>query len=135
MKMLVFRDADVLRGKCPVHLGGGIDGVGHRPETRQQTVAQALHQDAAMARQYLGGDDTDKVCPSANGGGFVLSHEPHRFHEVDQQDDGLLPDKSNACVRERRMLGPSALLVAFVHRVLDHGDPASRSGVAIFGGM
>ena len=51
--MLVFGHADVLRGKCPVHLGGGIDGVRHRLETRQQAVAQALHQDTAIARQYL----------------------------------------------------------------------------------
>ena len=89
--MLIFRDAGVLRGKCPVHLGGSIDGVGHRLEPHHQPIAKALHQDAAITRQYLGGDDTDEICPSANGGGFVLPHEPHRFHKVDQQHDGLLP--------------------------------------------
>ena len=63
VEMLIFRDADVLRGKCPVHLGGGIDGVGHRLETRHQAVAEALHQDAAIARQYLGSDDADESLP------------------------------------------------------------------------
>ena len=33
MKMLIFRDAGVLHVKCPVHLSGGIDGVGYRLET------------------------------------------------------------------------------------------------------
>ena len=111
MKMLIFRDAGVLRVKCPVHLGGGIDGVGHRLETRQQAVAQAFHQDAAMARQYLGSDDTDKVCPSANGGGFVLLHEPHQFHEIDQQHDGLLSHECDARAPNIKSLGPRGLLL------------------------
>ena len=110
--MLIFGHAGVLRGKCPVHLGGGINGFGHRLETRQQAVAEALHQDAAMARQYLGGDDTDEVCPSANGEGFVLSHEPHRFHEVDQQYDGLLPHEPDARAPNVGSLGPAGLLFA-----------------------
>ena len=118
--MLIFRDAGVLRGKCPVHLGGGIGGVGHRLETRQQAVAQTFHQDAAIARQYLGSDDTDKVCPSANGEGFVLSHEPHRFHEIDQQHDGLLANECDACARNNKSPGPGGLFFAFVHRVIVH---------------
>ena len=109
--MLIFGDAGVLRGKCPVHRGGGIDGVGHRLETRQKAVAQTFHQDAAIARQYLGSDDTDKVCPSANGEGFVLAHEPHRFHEIDQQHDGLLAYERDACALNIKSLGPGGLFL------------------------
>ena len=71
-----------------------------------------------IARQYLGSDDTDKVCPSANGGGFVLSHEPHRFHEIDQQHDGLLANECDACTLNIKSLGPGGLFFAFVHRLL-----------------
>ena len=117
MKMLIFRDAGVLRGKCPVHLGGGIDGVGHRLETRQQAVAKALHQDAAMARQYLGSDDTDEVCPSANGGGFVL--------RMSRTDSTRSTSSTTVSCRTSATPAPRTsdrsvqrgLLFAFVHRV------------------
>ena len=104
---------DVLRRDRPMHLGGGIDGVGHRLETRQQPVAQALDEDAVMARQYLRRGDADEVRPSANRGGLVLSHEPHRFHEIDQQDDGLLAYQQDACVGRDRSLGAVGLLSVF----------------------
>jgi hypothetical protein len=104
-----------------MHLGSGIDGVGYRLETRHQAVAKALHQDAAMARQYFGGDGMDEVCPSANGEGFMLLHEPHRFHKVDQQHDGLLLHEPHA----PRVGGPG-LLCLFVHRIIVHVDPTSR---------
>ena len=115
MKMLIFGDVGVLRGKRPMHLGSSIDGVGHRLETRQQAVAEALHQDAAMARQYLGDDGVDKVCPSANGDGFVLLHEPHRFHKVDQQYDGLLPHESHTRAPHVGLHDPAGLLFLFVY--------------------
>ena len=88
-----------------------------------------------MARQYLGSDDADKVCPSANGEGFVLPHEPHRFHEIDQQHDGLLPHEPNACARYNRSPGPGGLLFAFVHRIIVHAEPISRSRLYILDGM
>ena len=111
-----------------MHLGGSIDGVGHRLETRHQAVAKALHQDAAMARQYLGDDDADEVCPSANGGGLVLSHEPHRFHEVDQQHDGFLPHEFHARVPHIGSLGrapcPSCLSTASSFMLIRRREPA-----------
>ncbi len=133
--MLVFGHADVLRGKCPMHRGGGISGVRHRLETRQKAITETLHQDATIARQYLSSDDADKVCPSANGESFVLSHEPHRFHEIDQQHDGLLTHECNACTRYSKSPGPGGLFFAFVHRLIVHVEPISRSGRCILDGM
>jgi hypothetical protein len=127
VEVLVVRNAGVLRGKGPMHLGGGIDGVGHRLEARHEAVAKALHEDSAMARQYLGGGDTDELGPSANGVGLVLSHEPHRFHEVDQQHDSLLLHELHACVPHVGSLGPGRLVWLFVHRVIVHVDPAPRA--------
>ena len=77
-----------------------------------------------MAGQYLGGGDTDEVRPSANGVGFVLPHEPHRFHEVDQQHDGLLLHKPHACAPHVGPLGPGGLFSRFLHLVIDHVDLA-----------
>ena len=79
-----------------------------------------------MARQYQGSDDADKVCPSANGGGFVLPHEPHRFHEIDQQHHGLLSNECDACTPNIKLLGPRCLFFAFVHRAIVYAEPASQ---------
>ena len=133
--MLVFRDADVLRGKCPVHLGGGITASGTVSKRANRPSPRTLHQDAAIARQYLGSDDTDKVCPSANGEGFVLSHEPHQFHEIDQQHDGLLAHERDACAPNNKSLGPGGLFFAFVRRLIVHVEPISRSRLYILDGM
>ena len=79
-----------------------------------------------MTRQYLGGDDTDEVCPSANGDGFVLLHEPHQFHEVDQEHDGLLLHEPHACGPHVGSLDPAGLLFLVVRRIIVHVDLASR---------
>ena len=128
MKVLVFWETDVLCGQRPVHLGGRICGVGHRLETRQQAVAQAFHQDATIARQYLGNDDMDKVRPSTNRGGFMLLHEPDRFHEVDQQHDRLLAHESNACASNVGELGRRDLILGLVS-ILIHVDLARDPGL------
>ena len=133
--MLVFGHADVLRGKCPVHRGGGIGGVGHRLETRQKAVTQTLHQHTAIARQYLGSDDADKVCPAPNGKGFVLSHEPHQFHEIDQQHDSLLAHERDARARYNKSPSPGGLLLAFFRRLIVHVEPISRFRRYILDGM
>lgn len=83
-EMLILGDAQVLGSDGSVHFGGGIDGVGHRREARHQPVAKALDEDAAMPRQYFGCREADEIRPAANGAGFVLPHEPHRFHQIDQ---------------------------------------------------
>src|SRR5262245_3782101 len=95
--MPICREVGVLHRMCPMHFGTGIDSVGHRFELRQQAVAKTFHQDAAPARQYLGGCNTDKVCPAANGVCLVLPHETYRFDEVDQQHNRLLPHELDAC--------------------------------------
>jgi hypothetical protein len=125
--MLIFWQTGVQCTNCPVHFGAGIDGIGHSLETRQQTVAKAFHEDAPMTRQYFGGDDTDELCPSANGERLVLSHEAHGFHEVNQQYDGFLPHESDARAPNAVSLGLSGLLLAFVQRIIVHGDPTARS--------
>ncbi len=135
VEMLVFGHAGVLRGKCPVHRRGGISGVRHRLETHQEAVTQTLYQNTAIARQYLSSDDTDKVCPSANGEGFVLSHEPHRFHEIDQQHDGLLAHECDARARNNKSPSLGGLFFAFVHRPIVHVEPISRSRLCILDGM
>ena len=124
VQLLVFRDVGILHGDGPMHLGGSVDSVGHRLETRHQAVAQGLDEDAAMTGQYLGGGDTDEVCPSANGVGFVLPHEPHRLHEVDQKHDGLLLHKPHACATHIGSLGPGGLFSRFLHLVIGHVDLA-----------
>ncbi len=74
-----------------------------------------------MTRQYFGGDDTDEVCPSANGEALVLSHETHGFHEVHQQHDGFLLHEPCARVPNVGSLGRGGF--PFVHRIIL--DPAS----------
>jgi hypothetical protein len=106
-----------------VHLRGCIGGVGHSFETRQQAVAKAFHQHAAMARQYLGNGDADEICPSTDCGGFVLLHEPDRFHEVDQQDDGLLPHQPNVSATDIRQAGRHGAISSLVCTI-GHVDPA-----------
>jgi hypothetical protein len=110
VEMLTFRDADVQRGNKSVHFPSGIDGVGHGLETRHETVAKALHHNAVTAREDHTSNFADEVGPSANGERLVLSHKPHGLHEVDQQHDRLLSDKSNAFIPIVRMLGPGGLL-------------------------
>ena len=48
-----------------------------------------------MTRQDVANDDAYEIGPSLNAGGLMLTHEPHRFHQVGQQNDGLLPHQSD----------------------------------------
>jgi hypothetical protein len=80
-----------------------------------------------MTRQYLGGGDANEICPSANGGGFMLSHQPYRFDEVDHQHDSLLLYELHAWVTHVGSLGPGGLSFRFVKRVIVHVDPAPQA--------
>src|SRR5262249_22173069 len=51
-----------------------------------------------------------------------LSHEAHRFHEIDQEDDGFPPHQEHARLRHGRSLGPGCLLSVLV----GHVDLATR---------
>jgi hypothetical protein len=108
-----------------MHRRGSVDGVRHGLETRQQAVTEAFDKGATMTREYLGDDNADEVSPSANAGGFMLAHEPNRFHQISQQNDGLLAHKPNLRSADVGSLG---LHCAFVDRIIVHAEPASHSG-------
>ncbi len=81
-----------------------------------------------MARQYLGSGDADEICPAANGGGFVLLHEPNQFHEVDDKYDRLLADEPNDRTSKVRSLDRCGLLLSVFRPIVGHiDDPARRS--------
>ena len=65
----------------------------------------------------------------------MLSHEPHRFHEIDQQYDGLLAHECDACARYNKSPGPGGLLFAFVLRAIVHVEPTSRFRRYILDGL
>src|SRR5262245_27989742 len=124
--MPIGREVGVLRRKRPMHFGTGIDGVGHRLELRQQAVAKTFHQDAAPARQYFDGCNTEEIGPSTNGVCLVFPHEAYRFDEVDQQHDGLLPHELDACTSNVGSLGLGVSLLASVDSIIAHVDPTAR---------
>jgi hypothetical protein len=56
----------------------------------------------------------------------VLSHEPHRLHEVDEQYDNFSPHKASTVIPIVRILGPgSSLFVA--HETTANVEKAARS--------
>ena len=65
----------------------------------------------------------------------MLSHEPHRFHEIDQQHDGLLAHECDACARNNKSPGPGGLFFAFVHRLSFMLNQFRESGRYILDGL
>ena len=116
VEMLIFRDAGIQRMNQSVHLPSGLYSAGHRFETRHETIAKVLHHDAVKAREYYFINFADEVGPSVNGPSLLLSHEPNRFDEVDEQHDGLSLDKSNVHTPSGQKLGFRGLLF-FVHGI------------------
>ena len=82
-----------------------------------------------MARQDFRRDGLNEVCPSTNRRSFVRSHEPHRFHEVDQQHDRLLTHKPYVGIAQVGPPGPAAPFFSLV-RVIVHVDPARQAPLA-----
>lgn len=108
-----------------MHLPSGFYSAEHRFETRHETIAKVLHHDAVKAREYYFINFADEVGPSVNGPSLLLSHEPNRFDEVDEQHDGLSLHQCSVRTLNGRTLSFRSLLW-FVHDFTVNVKSASR---------